>query len=375
MVGSGTTLVEARLMGRHALGFDIDPLALLIARTKCSPLCDDMIAKAYERIVAATHDDLRRLSSTIIPSALRNRATPPQFLNSEYWFNADVAHTLALLLWHINATSMPQLYRNFFWVAFSSLILAKVSVANARDIIHSRHHHIEHPVSPDVMKHFATRVKVMRRQMAEFHKACEQKDPVSIVTRAGDAKNVSLVDESVDLVFTSPPYATALDYPRAHYLAVAWLQKPLGVDLKHYMADAPSYIGAVRGNFGSGFELDDRISGFDLAASVVRQLVEHNPRQAKLTQRYFADMSQVLREMSRVLKPGKHAILVVCPSHIRKVQIPTHEVLIQMAGASGLRLKQKYTRTINERRRLLPYMQEAFGQRMSTEYVLILSKK
>ncbi|MGH9752352.1 MAG: DNA methyltransferase [Blastocatellia bacterium] len=27
MAGSGTTLVEARLMGRHARGYDIDPLA------------------------------------------------------------------------------------------------------------------------------------------------------------------------------------------------------------------------------------------------------------------------------------------------------------------------------------------------------------
>jgi DNA modification methylase len=31
MAGSGTTLVEAKLAGRNALGFDIDPLARLIA--------------------------------------------------------------------------------------------------------------------------------------------------------------------------------------------------------------------------------------------------------------------------------------------------------------------------------------------------------
>ena len=34
MAGSGTTLVEARLMGRHPLGYDIDPLARLIAQVK-----------------------------------------------------------------------------------------------------------------------------------------------------------------------------------------------------------------------------------------------------------------------------------------------------------------------------------------------------
>jgi hypothetical protein len=32
MIGSGTTLVEARMMGCHGVGYDIDPLARLIAQ-------------------------------------------------------------------------------------------------------------------------------------------------------------------------------------------------------------------------------------------------------------------------------------------------------------------------------------------------------
>jgi DNA modification methylase len=37
MAGSGTTLVEARLLGRRAIGYDIDPLAKLIAEVKSQP--------------------------------------------------------------------------------------------------------------------------------------------------------------------------------------------------------------------------------------------------------------------------------------------------------------------------------------------------
>jgi len=40
----------------------------------------------------------------------------------------------------------------------------------------------------------------------------------------------------------------------------------------------------------------------------------------------------------------------------------------------GLKLKGKHTRTINLGKRILPYMQEAFGKRMDTEYVLIFQK-
>lgn len=97
-------------------------------------------------------------------------------------------------------------------------------------------------------------------------------------------------------------------------------------------------------------------------------------RQAKLIQRYFVDMSQVLTEMQRVLKECHYAVIVVCPSHIRKIEVPTHQVFVEMGQGVGLKLKEQHTRTIDERRRILPYMQQAFGKRMSTEYVLVFQK-
>jgi len=38
MMGSGTAIVEAFLCGRRAVGFDIDPLALMICRVKTHPV-------------------------------------------------------------------------------------------------------------------------------------------------------------------------------------------------------------------------------------------------------------------------------------------------------------------------------------------------
>ena len=40
MAGSGTTLIEAWRHGRTSCGFDIDPLACLIARAKTTPVSD-----------------------------------------------------------------------------------------------------------------------------------------------------------------------------------------------------------------------------------------------------------------------------------------------------------------------------------------------
>jgi hypothetical protein len=37
-------------------------------------------------------------------------------------------------------------------------------------------------------------------------------------------------------VFTSPPYATALDYPRAHFLSVPWLEHAILMNIRDYLS-------------------------------------------------------------------------------------------------------------------------------------------
>ena len=374
MVGSGTTIVEARLMGRNAVGYDIDPLARLIAQVKSRIIHDKHIEEAYNIITRKLARDVTALQSGTATSALRQRATPPDFHNRDYWFEKDVSAALAILSSHISNTPMPENVRDFFWVAFSSLILAKTSVANARDIIHSRHHYWQHTEPPNVGDKFATRVRLMRKQMAEFRKHCRTAPHATSEARIGDARQLKLRSETIDLVFTSPPYATALDYPRAHFLAVAWMQEALGISLQEYRAQAQIYIGSERGRLNKEFAIDKRLTRLDLTQSVLTQLAEDSVRQARHVQRYFVDMHKVFSKIERVLKQRRHAIIVVCPSHIRRIEVPTHEVLAEIGCVHGLKLKNSYSRTINLGKRILPYMQEAFGKRMDTEYVLVFQK-
>jgi len=372
MVGSGTTLAEARRLGRNAIGYDIDPLARLIATVKLCDVSDRQIEKAYNKVADATAVDLKALQSRRVAASVNARAALPDFPNRDYWFDRDVALALAVLGHHI--ASIPAApARRFLWVAFSSIILAKKSVANARDIIHSRHHYVEHDTQPDVLARFKIRVEQMRKRMDEFRIQCHGAPKTKCFARIGDARRLPQEAESVDLVFFSPPYATALDYPRAHFLSIAWMQNALGTDLAKYRENAGNYIGSNRGA-ARGFKLHPIVELHDTAARVISALEKRSARQASVIQRYFLDMSKVFSEAARVLKRGGHALIVVCPSHIRKVDVPTHKVFREIGQAFGLKTKKQYSRVIDPRRRLLPYMQKEFGRRMSTEYVLVLQK-
>jgi hypothetical protein len=376
MMGSGTTLVEAKLLRRLGIGIDIDPLARLIAEVKCSDLDDADIERGY----SAVSRKFAVGGRVSLPSSVSSKASRSGLIPVD-WFSAQVARDLARLALAIQTTKLAQPVRNFLWVAFSSLILARTSVANARDIIHSRPHRFVHSKPPDVFKAFERRIRTMRSRMQEMITPPQPlSDTGAPAVRAllGDARNLNHIgDRSVDLVFTSPPYATALDYPRAHFLAVAWMEKALGTTLRDYLSQSAGYIGSERGRLGTeDFAIDDAFELQPTSTCVLKKLAQSSPRHAKLVQRYFLDMVKVLGEVGRVLRRRHHAIFVICPSHIRKVPIPTDEVFVELARSANLRLKAQHSRTIDRRRRLLPYMNgNSLGARMSTEYVLVFRRE
>ena len=58
--------------------------------------------------------------------------------------------------------------------------------------------------------------------------------------------SLPLADGSVDLIVTSPPYANAIDYMRAHKFSLVWLGQPIA-NLSHLRS---KYIGAERQDKG-----------------------------------------------------------------------------------------------------------------------------
>ena len=51
MVGSGTTAMVARSLGHRAVGYDTDPLAVLLATTWCSDVQEQRVRDAAERLL------------------------------------------------------------------------------------------------------------------------------------------------------------------------------------------------------------------------------------------------------------------------------------------------------------------------------------
>jgi len=389
MAGSGTTLVESRRAGRQACGVDLDPLASLLSRVKATPVAARPLHTACAALLTTVEaecerwDHLTQEGQTAEESNKALSLTIPAMHHREYWFLPEVSAKLAIVKRAIGSLRSEADIRNFCYVAFSSLIVARTSVANARDLVHSRHHYMRHAETPDVAALFARRLTRMQRQMAEFVAGLPPGDAghETVVHRA-DARCLPLDEETADLVFTSPPYCNALDYPRAHQFVIGWLGDVLGIDSTGYTALARTYIGTDRAAKALTVDVDRMPVDSPTARRVIKEVARADATRAAIVQRYFQDMATVLAEIGRVLKPDRHAILVICPSNIRQVNIPSHEVFVEvgerlrLTGGYRLPAVAHHERVIDDRKRLLPYMDDtALGKRMRTEYVVVLQKQ
>lgn len=364
MCGSGTTLVEAALTGRNGWGVDIDPLARLITMAKAVPASAQAVESLATKVktrASKTADDGWR----------------PDLPRLDYWFRSDVSADLARLRRLITKLTDPGPLRQLAWAVFSSLIVGRTSVANARDLVHSRHHYRAWDEDPDTVGRYVRGLERAARLMRAYAELLPS-DRCATALVGDDARSIGISDGAADMVFFSPPYVSALDYPRAHGFAVAWLSDVLSMTPDDYRQHARRYVGTDRAPLAEATSTQPLppTTGNTAVDAAVAALGQ-TPERAWVVSRYFADMTAVLSEAARVTRPGGHVVVVVCPSNIRQVHVPTHEIFQTLAPAVSrgrLRLEDHYARTIHDHRRVMPYLEAKFGERMREEYVLVFCR-
>jgi len=385
MMGSGTTLLEALLNGRRGVGFDIDPLAELITRVKLTPLDGNQIGAASETITANAKKSLKENSGRLkIDLEKRWNSETRSFV--DYWFTLDAQIELIALLNEIEVLSDARM-KAFFKLAFSAIIITKSGgVSLALDLAHTRPHRArialkkggEIVYGGDLLADTTERtpmIKTLRSPIEEFAKKVQNNlqdliaqvpEKIDPITSFGDAQMMPLSDASIDLIVTSPPYASnAIDYMRAHKFSLVWLGYPLE-GLSHKRT---TYIG---GESTNGFSFENLPSH---TAEIVAKINQLDVKKGKVLLRYYSEMTRVLYEMYRVLKPGKSAIVIVGSSIIRGIDTITHHCLAEIGEQIGFEVPAIGVRKLDRDRRMMPTgfktnLDSQIQQRMHEEYVI-----
>ena len=368
MVGSGTTIIESMLLNRKGVGVDIGPLSLLQSKVK-STICDptllltyaknisnDVTVKMMEKGYPKKEDDLDEYLKDYDADTIK-------FFS--YWFLPKTSAELSLLVKRIaEVDSIP--IQNALKIAFSSIIIRKsAGVSLARDLTHTRPHRDLDKKPDKVIPSFVKAVENITDAYRELEKIIDCPPVPTIIE--GDAKSLSIKNESVKLIVTSPPYANALDYMRAHKFSLSWL----GYRIKTLSSLRGKFIGSER----QGESINVGLKSID---SSLERISKVDNRRAKIIAKYFKEMDSSIKEMRRVLECGGCVVIVVGPSTSRGNKILTHQGLAEIAMNEGLSLIGMKQRGISRDRRHLPFSnnsdRKGIEKRIHEEYVILLSK-
>lgn len=386
MQGSGTTIVEALLSGRRAMGSDIDSLALLITTVKTTPLDPLKAIATKQEIQSKAYAAYYDRSKTLLES-LESRWDDETRKFVDYWFDTDTQLALMALILEIEKINDPTL-RNFFKLAISGIIITKNGgVSLALDLAHTRPHRAKlifkengevlegYEFLENSTANIKYATKTLRSPFNEFEKrvlnnikglfrpGIKRYAPELI---CGNAENIPIADRSVDLIVTSPPYASnAIDYMRAHKFSLVWLGHPI------------KELGEKRGEYIGGEMLSETTFELlpDYTANIVMELIKIDKKKGQTLHRYYSEMTRVLRDMYRVLKPGRSAILVVGNSIMRNIDTQTQNCLADIGRAIGFDVPNIGVRNLDRDRRMLPVsnklnLESQIQQRMHEEYVI-----
>jgi len=325
--GSGTTVLEAALSGRRAVGFDLNPLAILIARVKTTAVPTAQLERLCHRLKADLSTiDLQQgalfqaLSFGALNADVQDdpRLSDPWFTK---WFEQPILYDLVRIDRVISQIKDTQL-RDVARVSFSD-ILRKSSRA--------------HSGYPNVMfdRNAPERERPIRPFQRALERVCGMVARLSSVScswpetrvELADATALPLADCSVDAIVSHPPYIGSIPYAEYGLLSLKWL----GADPK---------------------DLDQRLTGGRRQSSDV-------------TERFQRDYGRMLSEAARVLKPGRHLFVMLGNPVVKGEKVDLASMTLDLGRELGLELVVRAEREGVNRR----------ANKMGVEHLLFLSKK
>jgi len=351
--------VEAALNGRNSIGVDINPLAVLVARCKTTPIGDDRLSHAINAI-------LRRLQADSDP-----HLSKVYFDNVDYWFKKKVQDHLAKLRGIIMSIGEPDL-RCFFQICLSVTVRYVSNIRKGEFKPWRLPSEELRAYRPDVYAIFSRTVLENAKMVSEYCRMLPREN-ISTTTFLGDARSLPLRTGCADMVLTSPPYGdsiTTVAYGQFSKFSSLW------IGLSGHLAMRLDQF-----SLGGRLSSNSREQSLSPTLSETLAVLEEvgSRRKARVLQ-FFADIAMSLIGVEKSLKRGGTMCVVVGDRTVSRTQLPTAEILVELVeGLGGFRHEDTFVRSIPTK--TLPWanapenISNHKGETMSQESIIVFSKQ
>ena len=210
--GSGTALVESRLLGRNSFGIDLNPLAIFLAKAKTTEINPSKLTKEYFNLL----NNIKKIKD--------NDIEKPIFFNIDFWFKGKIITQLAKIKKAILAIK-DKTVRNFFLVSFSEAVRFSSNTKNGEfKLVRIKKDKLKN-FSPDALGIFKKKTELNISGMTDFYKDVAKRTWAKAIYGDSSRDN-NIKENSIDCIITSPPYGdsrTTVAYGQFSRLSAQWI--------------------------------------------------------------------------------------------------------------------------------------------------------
>lgn len=380
--GSGTTMVEARMLGAKGIGIEISPLSAMMSRVK-SQFPDqglnvsELIAELAEFYTRTWNSFICERSIDSIPYEEilhRDGNCIAHFPNVERWFTKEALLGTSIFVEFI--IKKEGYVKDFLTIALSSKMR---SIGNVDVDVVRAEYRKEPRKNVDVLKLVTKQIQKMSLAISETLLACNctMSSYTDIDVIEGNVKEIDLEQKSVSYIITSPPYGVeSLSYLRTHLLSFRALEPILGVD---------PY------NFGEGIIGSEYLDGpipdiesFCVAtasctySTYFNALLESadseiDEKRIMMMMRFFEDMYDVIKRFDYWLNDRGKVAFIIGNKKIGDSIIPTDTIIAEIFEHFGFVLEDSIGHKLktNNSNSQVPWQDRI----IENEYIMLFRRK
>lgn len=299
--GCGTTTRVADALGYSAIGVDINPFATLVASAKLARARDAMyVAGLAGRLVSRSLVDTRKvatddpLRSWLCPALCRAYRSIEQGILTDLGVRDGSTLNPA-------TNALPPL-ASFLVLALQRAARQFAGIRTSTNPTWLRPN--KHPPKQQPEALGTAWLALVRSMAADLEAAEGRVYRTGSQIHLGDARNLPFSTQDIDLVVTSPPYCTRIDYVVNTSFELAALG--IGDGRAEFDFLRRESMGTPLARRGANVDLD----GFPDSVARLLRAIQRHPTKAsssyyfKTYAQYFCDSMASLRELVRVLRPG-----------------------------------------------------------------------
>jgi DNA modification methylase len=344
-MGSGTTNVTAKMLGINSVGTEAHPFVFKIAQTKMNW---DIRQDALLSFIGLVGKRLPQKSKALQAKKLDSEF--PELILKCYE-NKSIYDLWALRELIFENLSEGDVH-DFFFVVTTAL-LRNVSVAATGWPYIAPNKKKITSVDKDVLSEFIVLARQMASDLQNIKLASKDRyknTQHNLIN--GDSRNTSkhIPGESMDHVFTSPPYLNNFDYAdRTRLELYFWGQAKSWGEISEKIRT--QLMTSATTQINRSDERYEILDGFSRECPEVSQFVRNSVEQLSTIRKtkggkksydlmvagYFNDMYRIIKDVYRVLKPNTYTLFVLGDSAPYGVHIPTDKLIGDIGLSIGFK--------------------------------------